>query len=348
MISGRRQSNGNSCGIPTIAVIGCGALAEQYYLPVLANIPAVMTKSILIDKYHDRARKMAGAFGAHNWGTDFHEFVDEVDGAIIAAPTNLHHPIAMEFLSRGKSVLCEKPLAENAGQGRAMVAAAVKNGAVLAVNYLQRLIPVFAKVKELINNKTYGEIRSIHYFVRERFDWPSVSGFYFNSPVSARGILRDRGAHALDHICWWLGAKPTVRSSRNDSFGGSDAVATVEFEHGNCTGQLGLSWVINLPSNYKVEFDDATILGDVYDYRNMALENPGGRRRDVVIRSKHRTKNNIASSIIDNFLDVFRIGSPPLISGKDVLPSLELADECYALAKQFDMPWYDFLGGWHE
>ena len=46
-----------------------------------------------------------------------------IDAAVIAAPTHLHHDIALTCIRRGVHVLVEKPIASNVEEGRAIVAA---------------------------------------------------------------------------------------------------------------------------------------------------------------------------------------------------------------------------------
>ncbi|MEW5961101.1 MAG: Gfo/Idh/MocA family oxidoreductase, partial [Chloroflexota bacterium] len=124
---------------PRIAVIGCGAITEWFYLPALARHPSVLQKLILVDRDEARAQKLARQFNVQRCLADYHEVLDEVDGAIIAVPTHFHYPIAMEFLVRGIPILCEKPLAETAVKAREMVAQAQKSGVALATNYTRRL-----------------------------------------------------------------------------------------------------------------------------------------------------------------------------------------------------------------
>ncbi len=164
---------------PRIALIGCGAIAESYYLPALARQPHILETLILVDRDVARAQKLAAIFGVKRCFADYREILDDSDGVIIALPTYLHHPVALEFLARGVHVLCEKPLAESAANAREMVEQARCTGAALAVNYLQRLYSSFAMVKGLLEQKTLGEPLSIKYTVGEEFRWPTVSGFYF-------------------------------------------------------------------------------------------------------------------------------------------------------------------------
>lgn len=328
-------------GAPRIALIGCGAIAEAYYLPALARFPSVMAKVVLVDTDLARARQMAARFGTQEMCADFRQVSGEVDGAIIAVPTHLHIPIARQFLAMGIPVLCDKPLAESASRAEALVELAREADTVLAVNYLQRLIPSFAKVKEILASRLLGEIHSIHYQVGEDFDWPTSSGFYFNSPLSARGVLRDRGAHVMDHICWWLGVKPEVISSQNDSFGGSEALALVRFAAGSCQGTVKLSWLGRFPSRYSITCEGGTITGDVYDYRCFTIRDRQGRERRVRADGRDTTKPKIALKVIENFVQVIAREASPLVAGQDVLDSLRFIDESYAAATRLEMPWYD-------
>lgn len=324
--------------LPKIALIGCGAIAERYYLPSLARHPSVLENLILVDCDKERAQSLATQFNVTNYLVDYREVLEEVDGAIIALPIYLHHSISTEFLSRGIHVLCEKPLAESADKAREMVEQARETGAILSVNYCQRFIPSFVKVKQLLANKTLGNPLSLKYFVGEKFDWPTVSGFYFNSKASARGVLRDRGAHVIDHICWWLEGKPNLVSCQNDSFGGSDAVAHVQFEHNMCFGEVKLSWLSKFPCRFIVTCEEGTIEGDVYDYQSVVLTEKSGRKKRLKLKSKNGA--DIGFRMATNFINIIRKGDEPLVAGSEVLDSILFIDECYEASTRFRMPWY--------
>lgn len=326
---------------PRIVVIGCGAIAEEYYLPALASFPAVMENLLLVDQSQERLDKFSAKHPVQRVARDYHEVLDEADGAIIALPTGLHMPVGLEFLSRHVPVLCEKPLAENSGNAKALIELARRNETALAVNYLQRIIPHFARVKELLSSKAYGSPLKMEYVIGEMFNWPTVSGFYFKSDPSTRGILRDRGAHAMDHICWWLGGKPKLHSSYNDSFGGSEAVAHVEFEKYACIGKLVMSWFADVPCRFSIECEGGTIEGEIYDYQKLIITE-GGKRREVNVDSPIHTKVDVARKVVSNFMAVIEGKENPLVEGSDVLDSIVLTDEAYDSARLLNMPWYQF------
>ena len=329
--------------LPKIALIGCGAIAERYYMPPLARHPSVLGNLVLVDRNEARAQRLAAEFNVESYLADYRELLEDVDGVIIAVPTHLHYRMSMEFLSRGVHVLCEKPLADSADRAGEMVEQARRSGAVLATNYQRRLFPCLVKVKELLSAKTLGEPLSIKYSVGEKFDWPAASGFRFDSKISSGGVLRDRGAHVMDVVCWWLGGKPKVVSSRTDSFGGTEAVARVQFEHNRCVGDVKLSWLGKFPCRFMVKCEAGTIKGEVYDFESIVLKTEGGRERRIRLRPEGEPYSGIAYKMVANFIRVIGQGEKPLVSGGDVLDSIRLIDDCYEAATRFDMPWYEVL-----
>jgi predicted dehydrogenase len=327
---------------PKLALIGCGAIAEQYYLPALARHPAVLQKLILVDPDLARAQKLGLRFRVRACLGDHRGILDDVDGAIVAVPTHLHYPVSMDFLHRGVHVLCEKPLAESAGKARAMVEEAREAGAVLAVNNLLRLYPSFVEVQQLLASRTLGEPLSITYTLGEEFRWPTVSGFYFDWRSSPGGVLRDRGAHVLDLLCCWLGGKPDLVSSQNDSFGGNEAVAHVRFKHGQCVGEVKLSWFGGYPCRFVIQCEAGSVVGDTHDFQRLVLITASGEK-EIKLKSAEKSKLDIGHKMLTNFIRVISMGEKPLVSGNDVLGSIQFIDECYLEATRFDMPWYQVL-----
>ncbi|HSJ52427.1 MAG TPA: Gfo/Idh/MocA family oxidoreductase [Anaerolineae bacterium] len=337
------EPDGQGKGATRLAIVGCGAIAEQYYLPALRRRPDVLSSLILVDRDASRAEHLATKFGVQRTSTDFHEIISQVDGVILAVPTHLHHPIAMQFLEEGVHVFSEKPLAENADRAREMVELAEEKGLVLAGNYQRRLFPPLVKVKELLDSGALGDLRSIRYLVGELFDWEAVTGFRFNTGTSAGGVLRDRGAHVMYVLCWWLGGKPTLLSSQNDSWGGPEAVAEVHFQDQDCRGEVKLSWLSKFTPRFEVVGEKARVEGGIYDTDSVLLTTSAGKKRRLKLPPTPRTYLEIAYGMVGNFLNSMEGRVPPLVSGRDALPSLELIDECYRTAIRFDMPWYDVL-----
>ena len=63
---------------------------------------------------------------------------EKLDAVAIATPNKFHKPLTMMALKHGCHVLCEKPMAMNAGEAREMLAAAKKAGKHLMINFSYR------------------------------------------------------------------------------------------------------------------------------------------------------------------------------------------------------------------
>lgn len=327
---------------PRIAIIGCGAIAESYHLPAIAKHPSVLDRLVLVDTDEARAQEVASKFDVHNYVCDYHEVLGQVDGAIVAVPHRLHYPISMDFLMKGVHVLCEKPLAESSLEAKELVAQAKKSGVTISVNNTRRLFPAYSRVKELILNQTIGDLVSIKYVDGEIFQWPTASGFYFKKS-SPTGVLLDRGAHGLDTICWWLGGKPKVVSSENDSFGGVEGVALLRLEHDGCSVKIKLSWLSKLQNTYRIVGELGMIEGGIEEWARVTIAYESGRTERIKLSSKERVYNDFGNKIVANFIDVVSKGARPLVPASEVILSIELIEECYRTARRFRMPWYEAL-----
>jgi predicted dehydrogenase len=88
---------------------------------------------------------------------DFREWIDLVDGVIIAVPTAFHYQIAQECLKRGKHVLLEKPLTSTMQEAEKLVEIAQKTGCALHVGHVERFNGAIQEVKKIIDKPTLIE-----------------------------------------------------------------------------------------------------------------------------------------------------------------------------------------------
>ena len=331
---------------PAIAVIGCGAIARSAHVPALAQHPRVRARTILVDQDRARANALAGEFGIATTAADYRDVLPDVQGAVIALPHHLHFPVALDCLRAGVPVLCEKPLAASATEGAQLVAAAKRARVGLAVNHIRRLFPPSQAVRYLLHQGAIGTVRFIGYYDGAKYDWPAASGFAFGLRSGGKGVLFDIGAHVLDLICWWLGRPPRVTDYIDDSCGGSEAVAKVSFadEHGTLRGEVHLSWLAKLQNGFRIEGDEGTITGSIFDFESLHVtsKSNGTRRKTVPITTRVRSLADIAPLIMENFLAVIAGDEEPLVPGRDVVPSIGLIEECYARRRRFPMPWQDY------
>jgi predicted dehydrogenase len=148
----------------------------------------------------------ATAAFAERWGwqratTDWHEAVTDpgVDLVDIATPNDVHREQAVAALEAGKHVACEKPLAGNLDDARAMATAAARSGARTYVWYSYRRVPAVALAHRLVAGGRLGRI----YHVRAAYlqDWGGPEAplvWRFRGDVAGTGAHGDLGAHIID------------------------------------------------------------------------------------------------------------------------------------------------------
>lgn len=328
-----------------IALIGCGAAAERYYIPALKEYPDILKNLYIVDLDASRAQNIIDQLGNGMYVNDYRSIIGEVQGAIIALPNALHHRVGLDCLKAKVNVLCEKPLADNYSQAIEMVTAAEANGAALCVNNTRRMFPANQAIKEILAQQQLGKIRSIEYTEGAMFGWASVTGFYVNPKITSRGLLSDLGPHVLDTLCWWLGGKPDVIDMLDDSFGGPESVTSIKAEMEGVQVDIFLNRLVDLDSNFKIECEKGSIYGKPMDWAKYKIRYIDGAEKEIKLACKQKNYPSFVSPIVKNYIEIIQGNDTPAVSAKDVLPSLAFIDECYEKRKRFNMSWYDNIPG---
>ena len=154
-------------GSVRVAVIGVGHLGK-HHARLLGGIEAA-TLVAVVDADPERASAAAGATGARAL-TDYRELFDQVDAVTVAAPTELHHEIALPFLERGISVLVEKPITRTLDEADALIAAAKASGATLATGQTERFNPAIATVMPFVTTPRFIEVHRLGVFPDRSLD----------------------------------------------------------------------------------------------------------------------------------------------------------------------------------
>jgi predicted dehydrogenase len=126
-----------------LAVIGAGRLGgfHAQKLAALADIELVGVVDPVTENRDRLAEKLhTGSFASHT------DILDRIDGAVIAAPTGLHHRLAVELLAAGKHLLVEKPVCTTVAEADELVELARKKQVVLQVGHVERFNPAFDAV----------------------------------------------------------------------------------------------------------------------------------------------------------------------------------------------------------
>ena len=335
----KKSTPKNSAQTVRIGVIGCGAIADLFHLPVLANHPATRNGIALADPSQARLKEMSEKYTPVVTVEDYAELLGHVDGVLIATPPKFHFDIAKFFLENNIPVLCEKPLTEDAHEAHELKAISERTDTALAVNQTRRFFPSYGKIRELIAEGELGTLERITYHDGIEFSWPAASPHHF--APTAKGSWSDTGVHLLDTICYWLGDKPELVRSQNDSQGGPEAMATVNLLHDMCEVEIKVSRLGRLKNGFVIEGSKGTIEAGAEDFGEVIVRYKNGSRRKFKCGSRALKYTDFAEPLIENFIDVIVNNAEPIVSVQDVVGTIVLLDEAYKKAETYPTPWND-------
>lgn len=135
----------------------------------------------------------------------------QVDAVYIGTPNQTHCEYTITALNAGKHVLCEKPLAINAEEGRRMVEAARRSGCLLMEAMISTLNPNFteavARMNEIAPVRNYSSYFCQYSSKYEALKRGEVATAF--KPGTA-GALRDVGVYTLYPLVALFGRPATV------------------------------------------------------------------------------------------------------------------------------------------
>ncbi len=153
----------------------------------------------------EKAAQAASRFGIAKSHGSYAELVadPEVEAVYIPLPNNLHAEWAMAALDAGKHVLCEKPLAMDTAQAKAMAAKAKAKGLLLMEAFMYRFHPQWVKAREIVASGELGRLRAIQsWFTYDNADASNIR----NKPETGGGGLYDIGCYAISSARFLAGA----------------------------------------------------------------------------------------------------------------------------------------------
>jgi predicted dehydrogenase len=186
-----------------LAFIGTGYISKIH-----AQAARTVSDVELVAAVNHRAESMAAfaeQFGIQRQYMTVEELLadGDVDAVSINTPNYLHAPQAIAALKAGVHVMVEKPMAVNAAECEAMVAASRESGAKLMVAHCWRFHDDVLWLKQQVESGALGDI------VRTRgmgvhVNW-GPSGWFAQAKYAGGGAMADMGIHAVDTARFLLG-----------------------------------------------------------------------------------------------------------------------------------------------
>ncbi|MBM3493501.1 MAG: Gfo/Idh/MocA family oxidoreductase, partial [Armatimonadetes bacterium] len=144
-----------------VALIGCGGRGEWF----VDTIPGLERIVAMCDVNAERAAKSYAKLPEVPKHTDFRRMLEAsgryIDAVIVAAPDHIHAPAAMASMKLGKPVFCEKPLAHDIAEARALRSAAARLRVVTQMGNQGTASEAFRRCCELIWAGAIGDVREV-------------------------------------------------------------------------------------------------------------------------------------------------------------------------------------------
>ncbi len=244
----------------------------------------------------------------------------------ICAPTHTHADLVLRALRAGKHVLCEKPLARTAVQGRAMAAQARAVNRLLMPAMCLRFLPSWVWLKNAIQEGRYGKTHGVHFRrVAQPPGWGQ--GAFLDGTKSGGGLL-DLHIHDTDFVQFCFGKPRSVFSTGFSKVSGAVDHVMTQYEVASgasvtAEGGWAMSPGFGFNMSYTAVFDRATVDYDLSRGDNALKLFQDGAEPEVL---KPDGLDGYAGEI-QYFLDCLRDGVPlATVTAEDGVSALEICE----------------------
>jgi predicted dehydrogenase len=297
------------------AVIGVGYLG-RFHAQKYAALTDVQLVGVA-DAFPDTAHRVADELGVAAF-SDYRELLGKVELVSIAATTEAHHAIALDFLAAGVHVLVEKPITVTVAQADELIALAAKHQCTLQVGHLERFNPAWLVARPQILKPLFIEAHRM-------------------APFKPRGtdvsVVLDLMIHDLDLILPLVGSPlAEVRASGVAILtdGVDIANARLEFESG-CVANITASRTSTASLRRMRVFQHHEYLSIDFGERKISM----ARKQDALLEgespihaeSHQEPPGDALLTEIRAFVDAVKAGTPAVVTGQDGREALAVALE---------------------
>lgn len=342
-----------------VGLIGLGGICRRAHMPGYINMDNVEIAAVC-DINPEKIKSFREQFDIVNAAEfiDYKELLEcsDLDFVDICTPNYLHSIIAVDALSKGINVLCEKPDAVSVEEALKMKEAAEKSGKQLMVMRNNRYRETARYLKKFIKDGKMGEIYCGRCGWQRRRGIPGKGGWFTTKEQSGGGPLIDLGVHMIDLAIWLMGnpvpvavsgctytkfADNDVSDSVDSSFGekNSDGVFDVEdlamgfikFDNGACL-QIEFSWASNVErGNNFVELRGTKAGAALYNDGLKIFTESNGCLEDII--PKIADTPDAHAKNIAHFVDVLQNGVQPDFTPVQGVNMIKILESIYKSAE---------------
>lgn len=174
-------------------ILGAASIARRRVVPAMrhckfAQVAAVASRSLAKSQEFAREFSIPKAYGSYE------ELISDPEIEVIynPLPNHLHVEWSIRAASRGKHVLCEKPIARTVAEARRLLEAGDEYGVKVGEAFMVRTHPQWLRAHELIRSGRIGKLRSA----------AGVFSYFNVSPENVRNSIEYAGGALMDIGCY--------------------------------------------------------------------------------------------------------------------------------------------------
>lgn len=286
------------------------------------HVQAVYSRSM------EKARQYAERFEIPDCYDSLEELAkaENVDAVYVASPNALHASQSIQMLNAGKHVLCEKTIASNQKELKAMLEAAQKNHVIVMEAMRSVFDPGFRAIKE--NLGKLGKIR------RATFQYCQYSRRYDNykngivenafKPELSNGALMDIGVYCVHPMVKLFGLPNHIFAHCIKLSNGAEASGTILAMYEDMQAELLYAKITDsiLPSQIQGE-EGSMIIEEIPDTKRIKIRFRDKRWEEIDISKK---ENNMYYEV-EEMIRLIQEGESAEEHNKYSLWELEVMDE---------------------
>lgn len=326
-----------------IVIVGAGAISYSAHMPAVLSSPFAELVGV-VDPDVARAKALRRDYGIDiEVAAEVAQLGATFDGAIIAAPNDLHAPIATSLVENSIPVLIEKPIATNLSDAQALTELAKRKGVTIAVGYHTRHSGACRLLKYAVESEHFG--RPIRFAHQDggRGGWSPLSGYNLDNRRAGGGVLVTTGTHFLDRLVWLWGTASEV-ALRDNANGGpeSHCIARFTFRSGgyDIPGAAIFSKVAVLPECTVVETTDGLLIMPSDAAETITFRPRRSAKLEYEVRppGHQNDPRSLYQRELEEFIMACRSRTPPSVDAATGTQSLELLVRLYATRKPLRVP----------
>jgi len=324
------------------ALIGCGAVSENFYLPVLAaRKDCVITH--LVDKDIQRAAVLEKKHRLNSVVlSDYHELRGDIDYAIIALPHFLHLDAIEHLYKNNVSVVCEKPITISFKEAERVKELALSNrNWKFHAAFVRDFFPQNQFICEAVKTGSYGKLLSADIEEGFRYDWPAQSDFFFTKKGSGGGVLIDTGSHVFSTLLSLVkGYDMRSLQYRDDENGGVEAECELQMSLNGIGMHVKLSRLGPLKNRLSIEFEKAKMVLQLNKAQGIIAEH-GAAEKEIPFVPKLLTR--CFDEMLTHFLTLEPISEQYTNELTRSIEVMRIISNCYKNREKLSKPYLGLL-----